>query len=65
MVKLLPFIDEFDFLQAQAADAGEGEAIHKYYGGIHKQLTELLQKMDVVPYYAAVVRLHSCPSLQV
>ena len=44
---ILPFVEEFEALQAQAEGAADDDAvIHKYYGGIYKQLTTLLDSMQ-------------------
>jgi len=51
---LLPFIEQFEELQTSAgADAGEGSAIHSYYGGIWKQTQKLFADWEVEPFEAA------------
>ncbi len=50
---LLPFIERFEELQTSAEEAGEGSAIHSYYGGIYKQTQKLLDEWGVTPFEAA------------
>ena len=51
---LLPFAEAFEALQEGAAvDGPEGEAIHKYYGGIYKQTQQMLEGWKVAPYDVA------------
>lgn len=51
---MLPFIETFDALQAQLEGADDDEAtIHKYYGGIYKQLTTLLDSMQLEAFEVA------------
>ena len=50
---LLPFAEAFEGLQeGAAADGEDGAPIHKYYGGIYKQLQQLLDSWQVSPYNA-------------
>jgi len=50
---LLPFIERFEELQAMSEEAGEGAAIHSYYGGIYKQTEKLLGEWGATPFEAA------------
>mmetsp|Transcript_40423 Transcript_40423/g.107079 ORF Transcript_40423/g.107079 Transcript_40423/m.107079 type:complete len:258 (+) Transcript_40423:25-798(+) len=50
---LLPFIERFEELQASSEMAGEGSAIHSYYGGIYKQTQKLLDEWKASPFEAA------------
>ena len=48
---ILPFVDTFGALQAQAEEADcDGGAIHQAYGGVHKQLVTLLESLKVEPF---------------
>lgn len=47
---LLPFVEQFDALQAEGADA----PIHSFYSGIYKQLTSLLDELKVEAFEPAV-----------
>jgi len=54
MRPLLPFVEQFAALQAEAdgADGGAAE-VHKYYSGIHKQLTQVLEAAQLEPFDSA------------
>eukprot|EP00316_Scyphosphaera_apsteinii_P001926 CAMPEP_0119336924 /NCGR_PEP_ID=MMETSP1333-20130426/92932_1 /TAXON_ID=418940 /ORGANISM="Scyphosphaera apsteinii, Strain RCC1455" /LENGTH=296 /DNA_ID=CAMNT_0007347859 /DNA_START=21 /DNA_END=911 /DNA_ORIENTATION=+ len=48
MRPLLPFAERFATLQASAEDSSDEErSIHSFYGGIHKQLSQLLEAQKV------------------
>jgi len=50
---MLPFIETFDGLQAASDSTTDDEAvIHKYYGGIHKQLTAVVDSMQLEAFEA-------------
>ena len=54
--QLLPFIETFSSLQGAEAESTEAAAIHSYYGGIYKQLMQLLEQWEVhcaLPHTAA------------
>lgn len=62
--QLLPFIETFSSLQGAEAESTEAAAIHSYYGGIYKQLMQLLEQWEVSSFNAPVgevydPRLHS------
>ena len=51
---MLPFIETFDAFQAQLDGADEDAVtIHKYYGGIYKQLKGVIDPMGLAPCEAA------------
>jgi len=53
IARLLPFVEEFERLQANEA-AAEANPIHKYYSGIYKQLNQLLEAWEVRSFEATV-----------
>jgi len=54
VLPLLPFVEEFERLQSSGGETEEVTAIHKYYGGIHKQLTQLLESWEVSSFETKV-----------
>lgn len=51
---LLQFVEEFERLQTSNEETDEANAIHKYYAGIYKQLTQLLESWEVSSFEATV-----------
>eukprot|EP00966_Prymnesium_polylepis_P223864 5179301-Prymnesium_polylepis.1 len=51
---LLTFVEEFERLQGSSAETEQAADIHKYYGGIDKQLTQLLESWELSSFEATV-----------